>query len=314
MQARPSMRTVMRTARTARTAGTKRWACVWIVARDAPRGNERSMRLFRSAPRAFVVVCAACGAASADATAPVRGVAPPSVGASPASQRADAPAVDPPAGPLTLAQARSYMLDLVNRDRRSMGLSPVTMDLDAPTAAGQRHAEDMASHAYLGHWGTDGSVPEQRMTEAGGADMVLENASCFTDEKPRRLDRAARFEPKDIEQTEAMFFHEKPPNDGHRKNILTPWHTRVGIGLAQPVATPVEIPVPCVDDEVGRGYGTIVAVAVTVLLGDTLHVQGAVAAPASFAGVGLARVDAPKALPVSEANRRRSYPVPAPYQ
>ncbi|HSY23050.1 MAG TPA: CAP domain-containing protein [Polyangiaceae bacterium] len=275
------------------------------------------MRQFRSALRsqlAFVVVCAACGAASADATAPARGVASPPVGASPPSHTTNEPAIDPPAGALTLAQARRYMLDLINRDRRSMGLAPVTLDLDAPTAAGQRHAEDMASHAYLGHWGTDGSVPEQRMTEAGGVDMVLENASCFTDERPRRLDRAARFEAKDIEQTEAMFFHEKPLNDGHRKNILTPWHTRVGIGLAQPVATPVEIPVPCVAQEFVDSYGSYAPVPRTMHVGDMLHVQGTVAAPASFAGVGLARVDPPKALPVAEANGRRSYPVPAPYQ
>lgn len=222
--------------------------------------------------------------------------------------------MDRPDGPLTLAQARRYMVDLINRDRRSMGLAPVKLDLDAPSAAGQRHAEDMASHAYLGHWGTDGSVPEERMTEAGGADMVLENASCFTDEKPRRLDRAARFEAKDIEQTEGMFFHEKPPNDGHRKNILTPWHTRVGIGLAQPVATPTEIPVPCVAQEFVDDYGSYAPVPRTVRVGDVLHVQGSISAPASFAGVGLARVDAPKALSVSEANRRRTYPVPAPYQ
>lgn len=31
-------------------------------------------------------------------------------------------------------------------------------------------------------------------------------------------------------------------------------------------------------------------------------------------GVGVARIPAPKALPASELNKRRSYPVPAPYQ
>ena len=65
------------------------------------------------------------------------------------------------------------------------------MELDegAPTRAGQAHAEDMATHGFLGHWGTDGSTPEQRHTEAGGADMVLENASCFVDEHARTLDK-----------------------------------------------------------------------------------------------------------------------------
>jgi len=74
--------------------------------------------------------------------------------------------------------------------------------------------------------------------------MVLENASCFTDAKHRPVDSYARIDPDQIEHTESMFFNEVPPNDGHRKNILKPWHTKVGIGIAQPRSTPMEIPVP----------------------------------------------------------------------
>ena len=71
------------------------------------------------------------------------------------------------------------MLALINRDRASQGLVPVELDEGAPTLAGQRHAEDMVRLGFLGHWGSDGSVPEQRHTEAGGADMVLERAKLF---------------------------------------------------------------------------------------------------------------------------------------
>jgi uncharacterized protein YkwD len=215
---------------------------------------------------------------------------------------------------LTLAEARRYMVQLVNRDRASQGLAPVDLDEGPPTRGGQAHAEDMAKNGYLGHWGTDGSVPEQRYTEAGGTDMVLENASCFTDEQPRTLDPDALVDAKNVEQAEDMFFHEVPPNDGHRKNILKPWHKRVGIGVAQPRATPTEIPVPCFAQEFVDPYGTYAAVPASVRVGDTLHVEGAIAAPATFAGVGLARVDAPHPLTVAELNKRRSYPVPAPYQ
>jgi hypothetical protein len=49
-------------------------------------------------------------------------------------------------------------------------------------------------------------------------------------------------------------------------------------------------------------------------VGDALHVQGTVSSPATFAGVGLARVDGPQPIDVAELNRRRSYPVPTPYQ
>jgi uncharacterized protein YkwD len=226
-----------------------------------------------------------------------------------------APVERPQAGAtLTLAQARKYMVKLINRDRASMGLTAVELDEGPPTRAGQAHAEDMAKNGYLGHWGTDGSVPEQRFTESGGADMVLENSSCFTDEKTRTLDHSPRIDPRNVEQAEDMFFHEQPPHDGHRKNILKPWHRRVGIGIAQPIATATEIPVPCFAQEFIDPYGTYGTIPKKARIGETLHVQGTVAAPATFAGVGLARVDAPAPLEPSELNTRRSYPVPTPYQ
>jgi hypothetical protein len=219
-----------------------------------------------------------------------------------------------PRGLMTPMEARRYMVDLINRDRASFKLPPVVLDEGAPTRAGQVHAEDMATHGYLGHWGTDGSVPEQRFSEAGGADMVLENASCFTDERPRKLDANPRIDPKNVEQAEEMFFHETPPHDGHRKNILKPWHKKVGIGVAQPTATPTEIPVPCFAQEFIDPYGSYASVPRKMRVGDTLHVEGSLTAPAEFAGLGLARVDAAKPLAVDELNRRRTYPVPTPYQ
>jgi uncharacterized protein YkwD len=219
-----------------------------------------------------------------------------------------------PRGMLTPARARAYMVELINRDRATAGLPPVTLDEGAATRAGQAHAEDMAVHGFLGHWGTDGSVPEQRYTAAGGTDMVLENASCFTDEHARKLDHAPLIDPKNIEQAEEMFFHEVPPHDGHRKNILKRWHKTVGIGVAQPVTTPTEIPGPCISQEFVDPYGTYLPAPRTARAGAVLHVGGTIAGPAVFAGVGLARVEAPKPLPVAEVNRRRSYPVPAPYQ
>jgi hypothetical protein len=157
-------------------------------------------------------------------------------------------------------------------------------------------------------------VPEQRFSEAGGADMVLENSSCFTDERPRTLDRAPHIDPRNVELAEDMFFHEVPPHDGHRKNILKRWHRKVGIGVAQPAATATEIPVPCFAQEFVDPYGTYAPLPKKMRVGETLRVQGAVAEPATFAGVGLARIDAPKPIAIAELNRRRSYPVPAPYQ
>jgi len=220
----------------------------------------------------------------------------------------------PPRAPLSVAEARRYMVTLVNRDRASAGLAPVELDEGAPTRAGQAHAEDMAAHAYVGHYGTDGSVPEQRFTRAGGADMVMENASCYSDARPRTLDRAPLIDPRGVEEAEDAFFHEQPPNDGHRKNILKPWHNKIGIGVAQPVATVTEVAVACFAQEFVDSYGSYSPVPATASVGATVRVAGTVVSPAAFAGVGVARVDAPVRLDVSVLNRRRSYAIPAPYQ
>jgi uncharacterized protein YkwD len=238
---------------------------------------------------------------------------PPRAAASPSTPNAPN-AVARPTKPLTPGEARRYMLALVNRDRATQGLGPVELDEGAPTVAGQAHAEDMARLGYLGHWGSDGSVPEQRHTEAGGSDMVLENALCFTDEAKRTLDGKPLIDPAQVERAESLFFDEVPPNDGHRKNILKPGHTKVGIGVAQPISTATEIAVPCFAQEFTDGYGTYAALPRRAKVGTVLRVEGTLAAGARPTGVGVARVVRPAAIAPSELNKRRSYPVPKPFQ
>ncbi|HYP87234.1 MAG TPA: CAP domain-containing protein, partial [Polyangiaceae bacterium] len=96
--------------------------------------------------------------------------------APPSSQAQATRAVPRPAGPAPGDQASRYMLTLINRDRAAAGLEPVELDPVA-TVGAERHARDMAKHGFTAHWGTDGSVPEQRYTEAGGTDMVQENVA-----------------------------------------------------------------------------------------------------------------------------------------
>ena len=277
-------------------------------------------------PSSLVAVLLAFGACSGP-SAPARGAAPSAPSAvpdgsagtktataSPAPKGSVSNAVTRPTKKLSAAEASRYMLALVNRDRATQGLAPVELDDGAPTQAGQAHAEDMARLGYLGHWGSDGSVPEQRHTEAGGADMVLENALCFTDEAKRTLDPKPLVDPEQIERAESLFFDEVPPNDGHRKNILKPGHTRVGIGVAQPLSTATEIAVPCFTQEFTDGYGTYAPLPKRAKVGTVIHVEGAIAAGARPTGVGVARVVRPAPIAPSELNKRRSYPVPKPFQ
>lgn len=271
---------------------------------------------------AFALGQVACGSAR-DPSPPTRAagageaVAPasaPAAGAGGGGGGAKTVVVERPSKPLTVAEARRYMLALINRDRASHGLSPVELDEGAPTVAGQRHAEDMVRLGYLGHWGSDGSVPEQRHTEAGGADMVLENALCFTDEKKREIDPKPLIDPVEVERAQSLFFDEVPPNDGHRRNILKPTHTRVGIGVAQPKGTARELAAPCFTQEFVGGYGTYAPLPKKAKVGQTVRVEATLTNGARPTGIGVARVPLPKPLPPSELNRRRTYPVPKPYQ
>jgi len=213
-----------------------------------------------------------------------------------------------------MKDARLRMLALLNRDRATQGLAPLVLDEGPAQRSAQRHAEDMARNSFLGHIGSDGSVPEQRHTEAGGVDMVLENASCVEDLKKRELEADPLVDEADIAHAEHLFFDEVPPHDGHRKNILKPHHTRVGIGIALPASTAQEIGAPCFTQELVDGYGTYSALPQKAKVGTTVRVEGTVVAPATFGGVGIARIDLPKPLAPSEANKRRSYLVPPPYQ
>jgi hypothetical protein len=115
-----------------------------------------------------------------------------------------------PQGPLDLEAAREYVLALVNRDRAELRLPPVERD-EVAEQAGQRHVEDMAKNGYTAHWGTDGSVPEQRYTEAGGEHFVQENAMCFFDEKERELDPHPLFEAVELEKIELAFMSSSSP-------------------------------------------------------------------------------------------------------
>ncbi len=258
------------------------------------------------------VVAAACGSATAPSKSPDPPSASAPVATAPPSTSSVAMEPAPPAGLLTLAQARRYMVELVNRDRASEHLPPLTLDEGAPSRAGQMHADDMAHLGYLGHWGSDGSTPEQRMTEAGGADVDFENAYCVTDEKVRPLDRDPRFSPADLERAEAMFFGEKPPNDGHRKTILGKWRKRMGVGIALPRPVGNELLVPCISQEFVDAYGSYEPLPRTIKRGSALHVAGTLSNDVKVGAVGVVRLDDPKPLPVAELNRRRNYPQPEP--
>lgn len=213
-----------------------------------------------------------------------------------------------PSGPLSLDEARDYVLALVNRDRRDHGLKEVDRDKVAERA-GQEHADDMARFGYTAHWGTDGSVPEERYTLAGGEDFVQENAACFGDSQKRELVSNPTFMAEHLEKIEAAFMAERPPADGHRRNILKETHTHLGIGLAQPGG----IPEPCLAEEFVDERGDYGSLPKSARPGSSLKIEGEVKEPIEFGGVGLSRIEPRRKRSAVELNGTSTYPIPEPY-
>jgi uncharacterized protein YkwD len=213
-----------------------------------------------------------------------------------------------PTGPLGIDAARAYMLALVNADREREGLAPVEVD-DVATRAAQRHADDMVRNGYRAHWGTDGSVPEQRYTEAGGEHLVHENVTCFIDGKQRELAIEPTFSAEELEAAQRTYMDEKPPNDGHRLNILIPTHNRLGVGLAKAEG----LPNVCLAQEFVDAYGDYDALPQVARAGERIVVAGRVHEPAAFGAVGIAKGPLPAELYPSDLNSTSTYTMPEPY-
>lgn len=208
---------------------------------------------------------------------------------------------------LGVEEAQRFVLALINRDRAAEGLPELGWDAEAARAA-ERHVRDMAAHGFTAHWGTDGSVPEQRYSEAGGRHLVRENAACFFDGKERALEAEPRFEPAELEKIHDAFMSELPPEDGHRRNLLDPKHSRAGIGLAKPQG----VRQPCMAQELVGVFGEYDELPRDPEVQGTLHVAGEVHAPVTFGGVGVKRLPLPRPLSATELNQTSTYPVPEP--
>lgn len=116
-----------------------------------------------------------------------------------------------------------YMLGLINKDRQSAGVSPVTLSFNA---AAQNHAQNMLENKYSAHWDTDGLKPYMRYTLEGGLNFDDENVAYSTGSNSVDVKTALQnFE-------HAMMYDDAASNWSHRDAIISKWQKKVNIGIA----------------------------------------------------------------------------------
>jgi hypothetical protein len=122
---------------------------------------------------------------------------------------------------------RLHMLDLINRDRAAYGLGPVRLDEQA-SAIADDYCRRQIRERTTGHFTTDGLSPYMRYSFAGGDDGVTENTAAWSSKQA--FTEGAIYEM--TRRSEDAMMGEMAPHDGHRRAILDPAATHVGIGIA----------------------------------------------------------------------------------
>jgi uncharacterized protein YkwD len=122
---------------------------------------------------------------------------------------------------------RGELVRLINRDRARYGLAPVQLDAQA-SAIADNYCRLQIRNGTTGHFTTDGQAPYMRYSFGGGNDGVSENAAAWS--ANYSFNDSALYDM--MRRSEAAMMAEVAPHDGHRRTILDPSATHVGIGLA----------------------------------------------------------------------------------
>ncbi|MDG6905517.1 MAG: CAP domain-containing protein [Nitrososphaerota archaeon] len=122
----------------------------------------------------------------------------------------------------------NYALSLINNNRTAFGLSNVTL---SPIPSGQQHADSMLQYGYFSHWDTQGYKPYMRYSLLGGMGFVEENVAYEYTNLPSFVTTQSVEKAINYLQWQMMYNDSVCCNNGHRDNILSPFHNRVSIGI-----------------------------------------------------------------------------------
>jgi uncharacterized protein YkwD len=116
----------------------------------------------------------------------------------------------------------SYVIELVNQDRKKNGGLPPVHANGNLTGLARQHAKDMMKRDFFAHINPEGKNPQDRAREAGVRASVYENiAFQVSGDGPSNQ----------ANQSEAQFMNEPPNQRNHRGNILHPEHISIGVGV-----------------------------------------------------------------------------------
>jgi len=140
----------------------------------------------------------------------------PSLSAAPPTASATAAPVAPP--PADVAAWPREVARLINETRAQHGLPPLIYNETLAQAA-QAHANDCLQRGWGSHYGSDGSDERVRMERAGYDPVHWDESWAHTQSPQRAMD---------------FWMDEAPPNDPHRRMILSPRFTEIGVGVVKP--------------------------------------------------------------------------------
>lgn len=109
--------------------------------------------------------------------------------------------------------AEERMLELINRDRRAEGLTPLLMD-DELRQVARAHSREMFQLSYFAHQSPRTGSPTDRLKAAGIDYMIAGENLAY--------------------QPDVEIAHRELMNSpGHRKNLMSPLYKRVGVGVVR---------------------------------------------------------------------------------
>jgi hypothetical protein len=119
-------------------------------------------------------------------------------------------------------------LGIINNSRKIYNFDRLKLDILASRVA-NKICREAAANNFRGHWNLSGEKPYQRYAFAGGYDHISENA--FGEWSSDNYEISASNISSMMKSGHTTFMAEKPPYDGHKKNILAKSHNFVGIGF-----------------------------------------------------------------------------------